>query len=139
LELLDRLRHRGGGEAEIGGRATEAALLGDAHEWQDAGEQVGSHAHRQLLVDNRLTKAIWSTSGSRSTLVARAEGAMNIGVLGAEVVAKAVAGKLAALGHSIMLGTRDVRATLERSGNDHSGGPPVRPWLEANPEGQLLT
>jgi predicted dinucleotide-binding enzyme len=64
---------------------------------------------------------------------------MNIGVLGTEMVAKTVAGKLASLGHSIMLGTRDVRATLSRSEGDKAGGPAVRTWLEAHPNVKLGT
>ena len=64
---------------------------------------------------------------------------MDIGVLGTEMVAKTIAGKLGALGHSVKLGTRDVRATLARSENDKAGGPPVRTWLETNPNVKLAT
>lgn len=64
---------------------------------------------------------------------------MDIGVLGTEMVAKTIAGKLAALGHDVKLGTRDVRATLARSENDKAGGPPVRAWLETNPKVKLVT
>ena len=64
---------------------------------------------------------------------------MDIGVLGTEMVAKTIAGKLGALGHDIKLGTRDVRATLARSENDKAGGPPVRTWLETNPKVKLVT
>ena len=64
---------------------------------------------------------------------------MNIGVLGTESVAKTIADKLASLGHTVMLGTRDPKATLQRSGNDMMGGPPVRTWLEAHPTARLGT
>jgi predicted dinucleotide-binding enzyme len=64
---------------------------------------------------------------------------MNIGVLGTETVGKAIAGKLCALGHSVKLGTRDVKATLARSKNDMAGGPPVRTWLEGLPQVTLGT
>lgn len=64
---------------------------------------------------------------------------MNIGVLGTGMVAKAIAGKLSALGHSVKMGTRDVKATLARSQNDMTGGPPVRTWLEAHPQVTLGT
>lgn len=64
---------------------------------------------------------------------------MNIGVLGTEVVAKTVAGKLGSLGHQVKLGTRDVQATLARTKPDMIGGPPVRTWLEAHPNVTLGT
>lgn len=64
---------------------------------------------------------------------------MDIGVLGTEMVAKTIAGKLGALGHDVKLGTRDVRATLARSENDKAGGPPVRTWLETHPNVRLVT
>jgi 8-hydroxy-5-deazaflavin:NADPH oxidoreductase len=64
---------------------------------------------------------------------------MRIGVLGTQMVAKVVADKLAALGHSVKLGTRDVKATLARSENDMAGGPPVRTWLESHPTATLGT
>lgn len=64
---------------------------------------------------------------------------MNIGILGTEMVAKALAGKLSALGHSVKLGTRDVKATLARNENDKAGGPPLRTWLESNPKVSLGT
>lgn len=64
---------------------------------------------------------------------------MNIGVLGTEVVAKSIAGKLSALGHSVKLGTRDVTATLSRTKPDMAGGPPLRTWLESHPQVKLAT
>jgi hypothetical protein len=64
---------------------------------------------------------------------------MNIGVLGTEVVAKSIAGKLSALGHSVKLGTRDVTATLARTKHDLAGGPPLRTWLESHPQVKLGT
>lgn len=64
---------------------------------------------------------------------------MKIGVLGTGMVGKALAGKLSALGHAVKLGTREVKATLERNESDMAGGPPVRTWLEANPRVTLGT
>lgn len=64
---------------------------------------------------------------------------MNIAILGTGMVAKALAGKLAALGHSVKLGTRDVAATLARTEPDMAGGPPLGTWLEANPKVTLGT
>ncbi len=63
---------------------------------------------------------------------------MNIGVLGTGIVAKSIAGKLASLGHSVKLGTRDPAETLKRSEPDMAGGPPVRTWLEAQPKVSLV-
>ncbi len=64
---------------------------------------------------------------------------MNIAVLGTGIVAKTIAGKLASLGHSVKLGTRDPKATLARSEPDMTGGPPVRTWLETQPKVSLAT
>jgi predicted dinucleotide-binding enzyme len=64
---------------------------------------------------------------------------MNIGVLGTGMVAKALAGKLDALGHAVKLGTRDVTATLQRAEPDMAGGPPLRTWLESHPRVSLVT
>jgi 8-hydroxy-5-deazaflavin:NADPH oxidoreductase len=64
---------------------------------------------------------------------------MNIGILGSGIVAKTIAGKLDALGHSVVLGTRDVAATLARNEPDMAGGPPLRTWLESHPRVQLVT
>ena len=64
---------------------------------------------------------------------------MNIGVLGTGMVAKTIAGKLASLGHTVKLGTRDVNATLARDKPDMAGGPPLRTWLESQPDATLAT
>jgi hypothetical protein len=64
---------------------------------------------------------------------------MKIGILGSGIVAKTIAGKLDALGHAVVLGTRDVAATLRRDQPDMAGGPPLRTWLEANPRVKLMT
>lgn len=63
---------------------------------------------------------------------------MKIGILGSGIVAKTIAGKLASLGHTVKLGTRDPRATLARSEPDMAGGPPLRTWLETRPEITLV-
>jgi len=64
---------------------------------------------------------------------------MNIAVLGTGIVAKTIAGKLDSLGHTVKLGTRDVKATLARSEPDMAGGPPLRTWLESHPNVKLVT
>jgi hypothetical protein len=46
LQPLDRLAHRGGRDAEAGGGAAEAALLGDPHERQHSREQIRANRHR---------------------------------------------------------------------------------------------
>ncbi|HEY5948823.1 MAG TPA: NAD(P)-binding domain-containing protein [Kofleriaceae bacterium] len=64
---------------------------------------------------------------------------MNIGILGTGMVAKTIAGKLDALGHTVKLGTRDTKVTLARSEPDMAGGPPLRTWLESHPRASLGT
>jgi predicted dinucleotide-binding enzyme len=64
---------------------------------------------------------------------------MKIAILGSGIVAKTIAGKLDALGHTVALGTRDVDATLARNAPDMAGGPPLRTWLESHPKVTLVT
>jgi hypothetical protein len=64
---------------------------------------------------------------------------MKIGVLGTGMVAKALAGKLAERGHSVMIGTRDPEATLARDQKDGFGNPPFRDWKAAQPKVDLGT
>ena len=64
---------------------------------------------------------------------------MRIAVLGTGMVGQAVAGKLAALGHEVIVGTRDPEATLARSEPDYLGNPPFKVWREAYPEVGLGT
>ena len=58
---------------------------------------------------------------------------MKIGIFGTGVVARALAGKLAALGHDVMIGTRDPQTTLARSEADRFGNPPFGVWKEGQP------
>jgi len=53
---------------------------------------------------------------------------MKIGILGTGMVAQALGGRLASLGHDVMIGTRDVAKTLERSEKDAYGNPPFKEW-----------
>lgn len=62
---------------------------------------------------------------------------MNIGVLGTGMVGRELAGKLAELGHAVVLGTRDPAETLARRGPDRMGQPPVGEWLTAHPAVKL--
>lgn len=53
---------------------------------------------------------------------------MDIAVLGTGTVGRALAGRLVQLGHSVVVGTRDPRATLARTGADESGAAPFSAW-----------
>lgn len=64
---------------------------------------------------------------------------MKIGVFGTGMVGQTIAGKLAQLGHSVMIGTRDVKATLARNAPDMMGNPPFRAWHETNAAVKLGT
>jgi hypothetical protein len=57
---------------------------------------------------------------------------MHIAVLGTGMVGRAHAGKLAGLGHEVLMGTRDVQATLSRTAPDEMGFPPPGEWLKDN-------
>lgn len=61
------------------------------------------------------------------------------GVLGTGTVGRAVAAKLAELGHDVVVGTRDPAATLARTAPDGFGNPPLAVWLEQHPGIQLGT
>jgi predicted dinucleotide-binding enzyme len=63
---------------------------------------------------------------------------MKIAVLGTGMVGRALAGRLAGLGHQVAVGTRSVSQTLSRLEPDAKGTPPYAQWQEANPGVQLL-
>ncbi|HEV8087973.1 MAG TPA: NAD(P)-binding domain-containing protein [Actinomycetota bacterium] len=60
------------------------------------------------------------------------------GVLGTGTVGQTLAGKLAALGHEVRMGTRDVAASQART-DAGWGAEPLSTWLEANPSIELAT
>ncbi len=64
---------------------------------------------------------------------------MNIAVLGTGMVGQAIAGRLHELGHSVVVGTRDPRATLARTEPDPMGNPPFTAWHSAHTGVALLT
>lgn len=64
---------------------------------------------------------------------------MKIGVFGTGVVGQTIAEKLESLGHEVMLGTRDVKASLERADKDSFGRPPLKDWLAQHPKVKLTT
>ncbi|HRF96494.1 MAG TPA: NAD(P)-binding domain-containing protein [Aggregatilineales bacterium] len=62
---------------------------------------------------------------------------MKIGILGTGGVGQTFALKLTEIGHSVMIGTRDVSATLANTTPDGYGNPPFSAWHKANPAIQL--
>jgi 8-hydroxy-5-deazaflavin:NADPH oxidoreductase len=60
---------------------------------------------------------------------------MRIAVLGTGTVGKALAERLAELGHDVAVGTRDVAAALARA----EGTPPLNEWIDAHPDVRLAT
>lgn len=64
---------------------------------------------------------------------------MQIAVLGTGMVGQALAGRLAELGHTATVGTRDVAATMARTEPDGMGNPPYAAWAREHPEIRLAT
>lgn len=62
-----------------------------------------------------------------------------ISVFGTGVVAQTMAEKLSGLNYQVMMGTRDVSATLSREGNDNFGRQPFKDWKLQHPDIQLGT
>jgi predicted dinucleotide-binding enzyme len=62
---------------------------------------------------------------------------MKIAVLGTGMVGRALAGRLAGLGHDVVVGTRDVEQTLARTEPDMKGTPPYAEWQRAHPAVRL--
>jgi predicted dinucleotide-binding enzyme len=62
---------------------------------------------------------------------------MKIGVLGTSMVGQSMGGKLAALGHDVMIGTRDVANTLARTEPHPYGFPPFSVWQQEHPQVKL--
>lgn len=64
---------------------------------------------------------------------------MKIAVFGTGIVGRVIAGRLAGLGHTVTIGTRDVAKTLSRTETDAYGNPPFSKWREENKSIQLDT
>ncbi|GJF31869.1 hypothetical protein KNE206_45690 [Kitasatospora sp. NE20-6] len=64
---------------------------------------------------------------------------MRYAVIGTGTVGRTLAAKLASLGHDVLLGTRDVQETLERTGPDGYGNPPFHVWSAEHPDVRLAT
>jgi len=63
---------------------------------------------------------------------------MHIAVLGTGVVGRTLAEAFAARGHDLVVGTRDVAATLGRTEPDGMGTPPYAEWADAHPDIPLV-
>jgi predicted dinucleotide-binding enzyme len=64
---------------------------------------------------------------------------MKIGILGTGMVGQALAGKLSELGHDVVVGTRDVTATLANTKPNAMGLPPYSIWQKQHPKVRLAT
>ena len=64
---------------------------------------------------------------------------MKVAILGTGVVGQAHAEKLSALGHEVMVGTRNVDTVLATSGPDRFGRPAFGEWLKNHPGISLST
>ncbi|HEX4578839.1 MAG TPA: NAD(P)-binding domain-containing protein, partial [Candidatus Dormibacteraeota bacterium] len=58
---------------------------------------------------------------------------MKIAVLGTGMVGRAIAGRLAELGHDVVVGTRDIAGTMARTEPDGMGNPPYAAWAAEHP------
>jgi predicted dinucleotide-binding enzyme len=63
---------------------------------------------------------------------------MRIVVLGTGMVGRALARRLAGLGHDVAIGTRDVHRTLARAEPDTKGAAPYAEWQKVNPQVRLV-
>jgi 8-hydroxy-5-deazaflavin:NADPH oxidoreductase len=63
---------------------------------------------------------------------------MKIGVLGTGSVGQALAARLAGLGHQVVVGTRDVQASLARTQPDGWGNPAIGTWAQEHPGIRLV-
>ena len=64
---------------------------------------------------------------------------MRIAVVGTGVVGRALAGRLAGLGHDVVVGTRDPAATLARTEPDVQGTPPYAQWQGQHADVSLVS
>ncbi|MGE0772665.1 MAG: NADPH-dependent F420 reductase [Cyclobacteriaceae bacterium] len=64
---------------------------------------------------------------------------MKIGVFGSGMVGQTMTEKLASLGHDVMVGTRDPKATLAKDQPDGMGRPGFKLWHQENPKVKVGT
>lgn len=62
---------------------------------------------------------------------------MRVAVLGTGWVGQSLGGKIAGLGHEVMVGTRDVTSLLARTERGPMGDPPFSVWLSDHPDAQV--
>ena len=63
---------------------------------------------------------------------------MNIAILGTGMVGQTLAASLAALGHDVAIGTRDVEALMARTEPGPYGNPPYSAWAQEHPAVKTL-
>jgi predicted dinucleotide-binding enzyme len=59
---------------------------------------------------------------------------MKIAVFGTGIVGQSISEKLNQLGNDVMIGTRDVKSTMSKTGKDNFGRPPFSEWIKNNPK-----
>jgi predicted dinucleotide-binding enzyme len=64
---------------------------------------------------------------------------MKIAVFGTGIVGQTIAKRLAGLGNTVAIGTRDVTKTLAKTDKDSYGNPPIAEWLKQNSDIKLAT
>jgi 8-hydroxy-5-deazaflavin:NADPH oxidoreductase len=64
---------------------------------------------------------------------------MKIAILGTGSVGQALAGRLAGLGNEVVIGTRDVAASMARTTPDGWGNPAIGTWINDNAAVKLVT
>jgi predicted dinucleotide-binding enzyme len=64
---------------------------------------------------------------------------MKIAVIGTGIVGRSFAARLAGLGHDVVVGTRNVAATQEKTEPDRKGIPPFVEWQKSYPEIRLVS
>jgi 8-hydroxy-5-deazaflavin:NADPH oxidoreductase len=64
---------------------------------------------------------------------------MRMGVLGTGMVGRAISAKLRALGHDVVVGTRDPIELMERAEPDARGNDPFAVWQERHPDVRVAT
>ena len=64
---------------------------------------------------------------------------MNIGIFGTGGVARSIAAKFVSLGHTVMLGTRNVEETKNRTEGDNMGNISFKEWYSQNNSVKLGT
>ena len=69
----------------------------------------------------------------------RRETKVRFGILGTGVVGKTLAARLDAMGHKVVVGTRNPQKTLSREAPDQYGNSTFSAWQQEHPEVQLST